>query len=208
MLMMIKLVPLIIVGMLVACTPTAPALQHESDRLYFKQTGHAVTGDFAVFFTRYGGLDSFGYPLTEPFDADGWTVQYFEKGRLEYHPENEPAYRVTAGWLGERLRRQRPPVSPAKIPTNSAVTHRYFLETGHTLAGDFLRYFEVNGGTIRFGYPISEPFLLNGQITQDFQSARFFWNPQKNPPIILEDIGRFHFQQSNFDNALLLPEKN
>ena len=50
----------------------------------------------------------------------------------------------------------------------------YVEESGHTVGGDFLRYFDTHGGKVRFGWPISEPFLLEGRLTQDFQSARFF----------------------------------
>jgi len=196
---------LTIIGLLVACSPTEPPPRQAPDRLYFAQTGHSVSGDFAEFFTKYGGTDSFGLPITEPFETGGWTVQYFERGRLERHPENEPAYRVTAGWLGDLLQRRQPPIPPAQIPTTKSNATRYFVQTGHTLSGDFLFYFEQNGGTVRFGLPISEPFLRNGQLVQDFQSARFLWTPQKNPPVTLEDIGRVHFEQNNFDEALPAP---
>lgn len=141
-----------------------------------------------------------GYPLTEEIVVDGWRVQYFEKGRLEYHPENEPAYRVTVGWLGDLLNRRRPPLPPTAIPGNDALNTRYYSETGHTLSGDFLRYFDAQGGSVRFGLPISEPFLVNGQLAQDFQSARFFWTPQSTQTVTLEAIGRTHLETINFPN--------
>ena len=31
-------------------------------------------------------------------------------------------------------------------------------ETGHTLGGAFLAYWQQNGGLTRFGFPLSEPF--------------------------------------------------
>ena len=125
---------------------------------------------------------------------NGWRVQYFEKGRLELHPENEPAYRVTAGWLGDLLQRRRPPIPPQAIPPFSQTNRQYFPETGHTLSGDFLRYFAAHGGSVRFGLPISEPFILQGRLTQDLQSARFFWTPNNTPPVTLEEIGRVHLE--------------
>ncbi|NJK78502.1 MAG: hypothetical protein HC914_00690 [Chloroflexaceae bacterium] len=36
---------------------------------------------------------------------------------------------------------------------------RYFNETGHSLCQPFLGYWERNGGLLRFGYPITEPFV-------------------------------------------------
>jgi len=52
------------------------------------------------------------------------------------------------------------------------------------------------GGSVRFGLPISEPYLLGGQLTQDLQSARFFWTPAAELPVGLEAIGRTHLQQA------------
>lgn len=79
------------------------------DLRYFPETEHAVGGAFLAFYDRYGGLDTFGYPISEEFDEvlpDGVTyrVQYFERARFEYHPalagtENE----VQLGLLGRAL---------------------------------------------------------------------------------------------------------
>lgn len=167
---------------------------------YFEETGHTVQGEFLHFFEMFGGVDSLGYPLTEEIVVDGWTVQYFTKGRLERHPENEAAYRVTVGWLGDLLHRRRPPIPPANIPPASDPNRRYFPETGHTVSGDFLLYFNAYGGKVRFGWPISEPFLLEGRLTQDFQSARFFWTPGLEPPVTLEEIGRVHIERIGLDH--------
>ncbi|MCB0208930.1 MAG: hypothetical protein KDJ52_06360 [Anaerolineae bacterium] len=156
--------------------------------------------EFRRFFDIYGGVESLGQPITPLLTVDGWQVQYFEKGRLEYHPENEPPYRITVGWLGDLLQRRRPPLPPASRPPSTSPYSRYFDETGHTLSGDFLTYFDAHGGSVRFGKPISEPFLVDGQLTQDLQSARFFWTPQLDPPVTLENIGLTHLdtlRQSN-----------
>jgi hypothetical protein len=158
----------------------------------FSETGDSVQDEFLRFFNAYGGVESFGQPLTKVIIVDGWRVQYFEKGRLEFHPENEPNYRVTVGWLGEQLRRRRPPLPAGYVPAVNDPYRRYYPQTGHTLSGDFLTYFDAHGGSVRFGLPISEPFLEEGLITQDFQSARFFWTPETKPPVTLEDIGRVH----------------
>ncbi len=80
---------------------------------YFKETGHTIGGLFLEFWVRYGGLQNFGFPLSEPFternEADGktYTVQYFERERMELHPESvDPNYRVLLGLLGvERANR-------------------------------------------------------------------------------------------------------
>lgn len=132
--------------------------------------------------------------------VDGWTVQYFENGRLERHPENEPRYLITVGWLGEQLGRTQPPIPAVSIPARHEA-RQYFPKTGHTLSGDFLTYYEAHGGSVRFGLPISEPFLLDGVITQDFQSARFFWHPFEQPSVQLEPIGQVHLETFNKRNG-------
>lgn len=176
--------------LLISITACSNVSNHKP--LMFEETDKDIGQEFHHFFDIYGGTDSLGQPLTAEVIVDGWRVQYFEKGRLEYHPENEPAYRVTVGWLGDLLQRRRPPINPVTIPPGDSSHSRYFTETGHTLSGDFLAYFNAYGGSVRFGRPISEPFLLNGQLTQDLQSARFFWTPQFDPPVTLEDTGRVH----------------
>ena len=193
---------------LVSCSgqQTPPSADREAH--FFEETGYAVQGDFLRFFDTYGGVESLGYPLTGQIRVDGWTVQYFEKGRLERHPENQPAYRITVGWLGDLLHRRRPPIPPANIPRADDSRRRYFPQTGHTLSGDFLRYFDTHGGNVRFGLPISEPFLHEGHLTQDFQSARFFWTPQQATPVTLEEIGRVHFEVSGLNKNLLETEQD
>ena len=49
-----------------------------------------------------------GYPMSEEFrmileDGREYTVQYFERARLEWHPEHRPPYDVLLGRLGAAL---------------------------------------------------------------------------------------------------------
>ena len=83
---------------------------------YVATTGHTLCGDFRAYWHRYGldfgepgvtareSLALFGYPISEPFTgklADGttYTVQYFERARFEYHPENPAPYKILLGRL-------------------------------------------------------------------------------------------------------------
>jgi len=190
------------VGLLLVSCSSGPTVSPKMTKSQlFDKTSHTVRGEFLNFFCHFGGVDSLGYPLTDEFVVDGWRVQYFEKGRLEYHPENEMAYRVTVGWLGDLLHRRRPPIPNSSVPAAGKANSRYFSGTGHSLSGDFLRYFLDHGGNVRFGLPISEPFLWEGRLTQDFQSARFFWTPEHDPPVTLENIGAIHLKT-------ITPEQN
>src|SRR6185436_1938890 len=72
---------------------------------YFIETGHTLCGTFLTYCERNGGLERFGYPITEPFEEglSGWfgTVQYFERRRMEHHFENAGTrYEVLLGLLG------------------------------------------------------------------------------------------------------------
>ncbi len=76
---------------------------------YFAQTGHTLCSSFKDYWEQHGGLSLYGYPLSEEFEeknaTDGKTyrVQYFERNRFEYHPENQPPYNVLLGLLGTQI---------------------------------------------------------------------------------------------------------
>jgi len=64
---------------------------------YFPETGHVVSYAFLDYFRENGGLDIFGYPRSEFMFEDGYIVQYFQRARMEWHPEiiNGPQMRLT-----------------------------------------------------------------------------------------------------------------
>ncbi len=72
---------------------------------YYPQTGHWLCFGFRDYWKSHGGLAIFGYPISEEFTdpQTGFTVQYFERQRFEYHPENPPAWQVEGGLLGSEL---------------------------------------------------------------------------------------------------------
>jgi spore germination protein YaaH len=77
---------------------------------YYNETGHTLRGAFKTYWEQNGGLFIYGYPITEQFEeknpADGKTyiVQYFERNRFEYHPENAGTkYEVLLGLLGNQI---------------------------------------------------------------------------------------------------------
>lgn len=76
-----------------------------ADCRFFAITGHSLCGKFKTYWEKNGGLERFGYPITEPFYEDlpefSGTVQYFERRRMEYHPELAgTSYEVLLGLLG------------------------------------------------------------------------------------------------------------
>lgn len=77
------------------------------DRVFFNETGHWLAYGFKKYWEENGGLWRFGYPISEEFqeknaqDGKTYTVQYFERARLEYHPELAGTeFEVLLGQLG------------------------------------------------------------------------------------------------------------
>lgn len=71
------------------------------DKRYYPETGHTVSFAFLEFYEENGGPALFGYPITEwIIELNGRIVQYFERIKLEWYPENLPGQRVQPGMLG------------------------------------------------------------------------------------------------------------
>lgn len=71
---------------------------------YFEETGHTLSEKFVSYWEQRGGLNGFGYPISEAYWDKDKLVQYFERARLELHPNNQPPYTLLLGLLGrERL---------------------------------------------------------------------------------------------------------
>jgi hypothetical protein len=188
-----------------AFAPVAPFASSPA-RMYFAATGHSLGGGFLEYWQTHGGLDLFGYPISEEFqevsptDGRTYTVQYFERERFEYHPENGPGERVLLGLLGVQVALGRQDTAFARVaPVPDTPTRSYFAPTGHTLGGGFLRVWLARGGLPIFGYPISEEFAerspLDGQVytVQYFERARFEYHPEHlgtNQSVQLGLLGR------------------
>lgn len=87
--------------------PFLPVPEAADGRLYFPETRHALDDRFRGYWESSGGLVVFGYPISEAFtersptDGRPYLVQYFERFRLEYHPENaRTPYEIELGQLG------------------------------------------------------------------------------------------------------------
>ncbi len=75
--------------------------------LYFPETGHTVSGPFTQFYSSHGGVMVFGFPISEPYrgnnptDGKTYVQQFFQRARMEWHPENKGTqYEVQLGLLG------------------------------------------------------------------------------------------------------------
>jgi hypothetical protein len=170
-----------------------------SEGRYYPQTGHTLAGVFLDFFDAHGGVPVLGFPLSEARMENGFLVQWTERQRLEWHPENAGTdYEVQLGLLGRELTRGlqgsrfTPRPSALDPPVMPSGPQLYFQETGHSVAGPFLDYWQGNGGLRLFGYPISTVFRTDeGLLIQWFERARFELHPELPPghQILLGRLG-------------------
>lgn len=76
------------------------------DSVYFPETGMRLGGSFLQYWQSFGGLSQNGYPISNELqevsklDGKPYTVQYFERAVMEWHPGNTPPYDVLLSQLG------------------------------------------------------------------------------------------------------------
>lgn len=114
-----------------AMLPVAPFVS-TGDGYFFPETGHALRFAFLRHWQAGGGLAIYGYPLTEEFvevsaeDVKPYTVQYFERARFEYRPDQRGApAEVGLGLLGYQFVRAHGlhatlPFQPVDAPPRAA----------------------------------------------------------------------------------------
>jgi len=186
----------------------------DPDRTFTPETGHFLSWGFQDYWEVNGELPVFGYPLTEEFrernpdTSTTHTVQYFERQRYEYHPENAGTpYDILFGRLGVQILEQQGRDWTDFERAGPGVPH-FMPETGHAIAEQFFSYwsshgleFDDEGISFReslalFGYPISEPMMETNAdgdtiLTQYFERAVFEHHPD-NPAayqVLLRRVG-------------------
>jgi outer membrane protein assembly factor BamB len=177
----------------------------------FNETGKIVSGIFLDYWQQHGGVAQQGYPITgllsEKSDLDGktYTVQYFERSVLEYHPENRAPYNVLLSQLGTFQYRKKYPQGAQGQHPNTAEGSVLFPQTGKRLGGKFLDYWQQHGGVLQQGYPISDEFVetsdLNGKpyLVQYFERAVFELHLENQPPfdVLLSQLGAIRFRSTH-----------
>lgn len=170
----------------------------------FEETGFCIRGRIRTFWEQNGGLAVFGFPITpqreEQVEGQPLQVQWFERNRLELHPENARPYDVQLGRIGvDRLAQMGrdwfafPPATNTNAPNC-----RFFAETNHTVCGEFLTAYLRSGldlgqpgvtfeeSLALFGMPLSQEMTetVEGReyTVQWFERGRFEFHPENNPP--------------------------
>ncbi len=195
--------PLLALALALALLFGTPS-QAQTGQRCFPETGFCIAGRIRSFWEQNGGLPVFGYPVTaqheELIEGKPFQVQWFERNRLELHPENRAPYDVLLGRLGAlRLEQQgRDWLGFAAGAAKAGC--RYFTETRHAACGEILAAWRKNGlefdgragkseaeNLALFGLPLSEPqteTLSDGRqyTVQWFERARFELHPENKPP--------------------------
>jgi peptide/nickel transport system substrate-binding protein len=187
--------------------------------------GHVVNGRFLEVWSSQGSEQNNvyvnGLPITDARNeistenGKTYSTQWFERARYEAHPENKAPYDVLLGRLGASLSEGRPSMDPAtgkprnaadqpfvKVdkPSDLSATKLWFPESGHTISGKILEYWNKYGGLSQFGYPLSEQFPeispTDGKTytVQYFERNRFELHPEKQAPYEVE-LGLLGVQQ-------------
>ncbi|MEO8284823.1 MAG: glycosyl hydrolase [Chloroflexota bacterium] len=192
---------LLVLACLPLSRPATPTHAQAEGRLY-PETGYTLASEFVAFYDKHGGVPLFGYPVTEARTENGYLVQWTERQRLEWHPENAGTdFEVLLGLLGRELthgldgpRFQAAELMGAAAAGLTSTTDpegHLFPETGQIVDEPFYSYWLEHGGLAVFGYPISVLYSSNGLQTQWFERARFEIHPE-NPPetrVLLGHLG-------------------
>jgi hypothetical protein len=175
------------------------------DARCFAETGYCISGRIREFWEQNGGLPVFGLPITEQREEINreveipYQTQWFERVRMELHPENGRPYDVLLGRIGDdRLRQTGREWQgfPREAPQAGC---QYFAQTGFNVCGDVLRAWRANGlefdgrrGTgadeslALYGAPISPVMteIVEGRPyeSQWFERARFELHPENQSP--------------------------
>lgn len=191
------------IALIIPFASVHPNLLAQTNQLCF-ETGFCISGRIREYWQYNGGLPVFGMPITplqvETIEGQQVQVQWFERNRLEVHPENMSPYDILPGRLGVELLAQQGRSwqnFPKGIPQQNC---KFFAETSHSVCGNILALWRSNGleldgqsGTSEaeslalFGLPLSElqtETLSDGRqyAVQWFERARLELHPENQPP--------------------------
>ncbi|MBC8078344.1 MAG: CAP domain-containing protein, partial [Chloroflexales bacterium] len=132
-----------------ALAPVPPSILAQAGERCFPETGFCITGEIRQFWERNGGLPVFGFPIGPQQEAqvEGQPrqVQWFERNRLELHPENRAPYNVLVGRLGADRLEQQGRAWQGFAKSQAQPGCRFYPETGHNVCGAFLATYGRRG---------------------------------------------------------------
>jgi lipoprotein-anchoring transpeptidase ErfK/SrfK len=167
-------------------------------QVYVPETGHTIRGSMLDYWRANGAAAVYGNPISEPFaSADGYYSQAFEHAVFQYRPEyqdtEDPIMRLmpignlalaihgretsVAGRraMGGGDRRKyvwRPLAADGQSAARADESGGFYDEdTGHTVEGSFLDWYDGHEGDFYLGSPISQPVSARGAVVQYFDGG-------------------------------------
>lgn len=192
--------------------PCPPGIME--DLISFTATGFGVYGQMREFWEQNGGVDTFGLPISPVqvaiVEGEPRLVQWFERSRLELHPDNLPPFTIIPGRLGVERLAQRGYAWQSVPPEAPQAGCRFFAETGRNVCGAILRVWQSNGleqdgiagfseteNLALFGLPLTGVLtetLGDGREyqVQYFERVRLELHPDNQPPanVLIGLLGR------------------
>ncbi len=186
-----------------------PVVHAQSAERCFVETGYCISGRIREYWEQNGGLPVFGFPITpqreELVEGQSRQIQWFERNRLELHPDNARPYDVLLGRLGGETVEQAGGTE-RESPRDGCL---YIEQTSFNICGDILAAWNASGleldgqpgkteaeNIALFGLPLTgtyESTLPDGNVItiQWFERARFELHPQNAPPynVLLGRLG-------------------
>jgi len=176
--------------------PLPPDRGQSDLQVYVPELGHSLRGTMLDYWRANGAVAVYGNPVSEPFaSADGYYSQAFEKAIFQYRPEyidtNDPYIRLMAiGQLamqvrhgaesidGRRIGGDRNTTPWAKLDQNDPQVVKilnnggtFVAQTGHTIDGALLDWYNAHEGPFYLGNPLSQPLLESGVTVQYFDGG-------------------------------------
>ncbi len=155
---------------------------------YFAETGQSLRGAFRNYWYANGGVERFGFPLTEELTITQsgtglpLTVQYFERARFEHFPGSPNEIMLSR--LGEVMLQRRGVLWQDRPRRADAPEEcRFFPETGHAVCPPLLATWEQYRGLEGLGFPLTEmyeeldPATNATYLVQYFERARLEYVP-------------------------------
>lgn len=188
--------------------------QPQNEQHCFPETGYCIGGRMREFWEYNGGMEVFGFPIgpqkRDWVEGQQLDIQWFERTRLELHPERLRPDDVMVGRVGAEMIAFQGRDWTLFAKSSPHPECRYFAETGYNVCGEILHRWRAGGlerdgilgfseeeSIALFGLPLSNlqiETLSDGSQypVQWFERARFELHPKQFPPynVMLGLLGR------------------
>jgi hypothetical protein len=196
----------------ISAVPRQSASDEPSDPWLVEETGHWLTGEFFAYYNSVSDPERiFGAPITDVFPDElrpGYQIQYFERARMDYNPNQPAGKRIALAPLGEWLYTENQAQQRATTAQNNGMC-RVFAG-GKQVCYGFLQFFDLNDGARLLGRPVSDLLWVDGRYVQYFQNARLEWRTElpAGQRVVVSELGRIDFISRIGNLGLLDPSTN